>query len=103
MSGYVFHPEVFADLDEIWEYIAEDDPEAADQVIEDIRDAIESLVATPNKGHWRSDLTSQGLRFWQVHRYLIAYAADESPLLVVAVLHGRRNPRVLSALLRARN
>jgi len=24
MSGYAFHPEAFADLDEIWEYIAAD-------------------------------------------------------------------------------
>jgi len=24
MSGYVFHPEASTDLDEIWEYIAED-------------------------------------------------------------------------------
>ncbi len=23
MSGYAFHPDAFADLDEIWEYIAE--------------------------------------------------------------------------------
>ena len=24
MSGYAFHPDAFADLDEIWEYIAQD-------------------------------------------------------------------------------
>jgi plasmid stabilization system protein ParE len=102
MSGYVFHPQVFADLDEIWEYIAEDNLEAADRVIEDIHEAIQSLVQNPHKGHWRSDLASHALRFWQVHSYLIAYAPDESPLLVLGVLHGRRNPRILSSLLRAR-
>jgi len=26
MSGYAFHPDAYADLDEIWEYIAEDTP-----------------------------------------------------------------------------
>jgi plasmid stabilization system protein ParE len=30
MSGYVFHPGAFADLDEIWEYIAQDNVDAAD-------------------------------------------------------------------------
>jgi hypothetical protein len=37
-----------------------------------------------------------------VRDYLIAYALDEHPLLVLAVLHGRRNPRVMAAILRAR-
>jgi hypothetical protein len=32
----------------------------------------------------------------------IAYAPDERPLWVIAVLHGRRNPRVLAAILRGR-
>lgn len=30
MSSYAFHPEAVADLDEIWEYIAEDNIDAAD-------------------------------------------------------------------------
>jgi hypothetical protein len=34
---------------------------------------------------------------------MIAYAPDEYPLLVIAVLHGRRNPRVMAAILRARD
>lgn len=31
MSGYAFHPDAFADLDEIWEYIAQDTVDAADR------------------------------------------------------------------------
>jgi hypothetical protein len=37
-----------------------------------------------------------------VREYLIAYAPDEKPLVVIAVLHGRRNPLVISAILRGR-
>ena len=33
MSGYALHPEAFADLDGIRDYIAEDNPDAADRVI----------------------------------------------------------------------
>jgi plasmid stabilization system protein ParE len=29
MSGYAFHPDAVADLDEIWEYIAKDNIDAA--------------------------------------------------------------------------
>ena len=37
MSGYALHPDAFADLDEIWDYIAADNLDAADRVIADIR------------------------------------------------------------------
>jgi plasmid stabilization system protein ParE len=36
MSRYAFHPDAFADLDEIWEYIAQDNVDAAEKVLGDI-------------------------------------------------------------------
>lgn len=89
-------------MDDIWEFIAQDNLEAADHVIEDIYTAFRSFVIMPHQGHRRPDLTSRPLRFWLVHSYLIAYAPQERPLLVIAVLHGRRNPRVMAAILRGR-
>jgi antitoxin ParD1/3/4/toxin ParE1/3/4 len=77
MSGYAFHPEAFADLDEIWEFIAQDDIDAADLVLADIHDTLGALTAFPNIGHRRPDLTTRPLRFHVVRReYLIAYAPD---------------------------
>ncbi len=38
MSGYQLHPEAFTDLDEIWEFIAEDNIDAADRVIAEMFD-----------------------------------------------------------------
>ena len=35
MSGYAFHPDAFAELDEIWAYIAQDNIDAADRVSSD--------------------------------------------------------------------
>ncbi len=102
MSGYALHPEAFTDLDEIRDYIAQDSPDAADRVIADIFDRLRALVPFPHQGHRRPDLTSGPLRFTRVRDYLIAYAPDERPLWVIAVLHGRRDPRVLAAILRSR-
>lgn len=102
MSGDAFHPEAFTDLDNIWEFIAEGNIDAADRVIAEIYDAVRKLVDFPRQGHRRTDLTSRPLRFIQVRDYLIAYAPEESPLWVVAVLHGRRSPRVMAAILRGR-
>ena len=102
MTGFVLHPDAFDDLDEIWEFIAADNPGAADRVIEEVYEAVRGLVRLPRQGHRRLDLCSQPLRFLPVRDLLIAYAPDEKPLLVIAVLHDRRNPRVLAALLRQR-
>ena len=33
MTGYAFHPEAALDLDEIWDYIAERNLDAADRAI----------------------------------------------------------------------
>jgi plasmid stabilization system protein ParE len=101
-AGYEFHPEAETDLDEIWEYIAADNIDAADRVISEIHEALEYLVPFPRTGHRRSDLTGRPLRLKRVREYLIAYAPEENPLWVVAVLHGHRSPRVLAAILRSR-
>ena len=102
MIGHAFHPEAFADVDQLWEYIADHNIDAADRVVDEIFTALRTLVASPHIGHRRPDLTARPLRFHRVRDYLIAYAADESPLWVVAVLHGRRNQRVMAATLLGR-
>jgi toxin ParE1/3/4 len=102
MSGFVLHPHALADLTEIWEYIAADNPGAADRVLEEIHEAIRALVSFPEMGHRRSDLTSRPIRFHPVRDFLIAYAPDEKPFVVLSILHGRRNPRVMAAVLRGR-
>ncbi|MFI5114492.1 MAG: type II toxin-antitoxin system RelE/ParE family toxin [Terriglobales bacterium] len=101
-SGYALHPEAFADLDEIRGYIAQDTPDAADRVMSEIFDTIRGLVPFPHQGHRRPDLSSRPLRFALVREYLIAYAPEEKPLWVVAVIHGRRSPRIMAAILRGR-
>src|SRR5664279_3058999 len=101
-QGFNLHPGAAADIIDIWEFIARDNPLAARRVREDILDAIRKLVPFPRLGHQRPELTSSPLRFQTVRNYLIAYAPDEKPLLVLSVLHGRRSPRVIAAILRGR-
>ena len=102
MTGYALHPEAFSDLDDIREHIAEDNPDAADRVITEIFDGIRGLVAFPNQGYQRPNLTSRPLRFKLVREYVVAYAPEKKPLWVVAVFHGRRSPGVMAAILRGR-
>jgi plasmid stabilization system protein ParE len=102
MTGYDFHPEARFDLDEIWEFIRADNLAAADRTIAEILAAIRALAPFPGRGHRRPDLTSRPLRFILISEYLVAYAPEEKPLWVVAVMHGRRSPRVMAAILRGR-
>jgi plasmid stabilization system protein ParE len=99
VSDFVLHPDAYKDLEEIWDYIAE----AADRLIEEIFQTIRSFLPYPNLGHKRPDLTRREQRFQTVGPYLIAYAPDEKPLVVTAVLHGRRSPRIIAAILSRRS
>jgi plasmid stabilization system protein ParE len=49
MTGFALHPEAFADLEEIREYIAVDNPDAVDRVIAEIFEGIRELVSFPSK------------------------------------------------------
>ena len=87
-GGFALHPEAAQDITDIWEYIANENPVTAGRVRQDILLAIRNLVSFPQAGHRRPDLTARPLRFTRVRDYLIAYAPDEQPLWVIAVLHG---------------
>lgn len=95
-------PEVVDDIFEIWRFIAEDNVNAANRVENEIWDAFAELAKFPEMGHERPALTSRPLRFWLVRAYLLVYAPDERPLLIVAVLHGKRNPRLMATILKER-
>jgi toxin ParE1/3/4 len=104
MSGYAFHPEAFADLNAIWEYIAEDNLDAANRLLADIQSTLTTLSASPEIGHRRPDLTARPLRFHVMgNEYLVAYASDERPIWIIGIFHGRRNPRLMAAILRGRD
>jgi plasmid stabilization system protein ParE len=47
MSGFVLHPQALTDLSEIWQYIAADSPSSADRLLDDIEQAVRTLVSFP--------------------------------------------------------
>ena len=101
MSGYAFHPEALHDLDEIWEFIAKDNLDAANRIVAQVLATCENLSRL-HQGQHRPELSLRPLRFVVVRDYLLAYTPDERPLWVMAILHGKRHPRVLAAVLRDR-
>src|SRR5437660_1540977 len=83
------------DINEIWNYISQDNPAAADRVEETIHDTIEKLAEHPNFGHFRDDVAPREYRFYRVYSYLIVYRIEGDTLIVVRVVHGARNLRKL--------
>lgn len=91
MTDLKLSPQAFRDMDEIWEFIAQDSLDVADRVRDEIFAACERLAQMPRMGHLREDLADEPLRLWSVYSYLIIYRPDARPLEIVRVLHGARD------------
>jgi plasmid stabilization system protein ParE len=58
MKKYVLSASAELDLEAIWEYIAQDNIDAADRWSSKLFDAFEAIEKAPGIGHMREDLTS---------------------------------------------
>jgi plasmid stabilization system protein ParE len=90
MNAYVLSEDADLDLDEIWEYIAQDGIDAADRWIGKLFDGFEAIWRTPGIGHKREDLTDYPVLFFPVGAYLIMYRAIRPTVEIVAVTQGAR-------------
>jgi plasmid stabilization system protein ParE len=91
MKEYVLSTGAEMDLDEIWEYIAQDNIHAADRWIGKLFDAFDALARAPGMGHKREDLTAYPILFWPVGAYLILYRVQSERIEIVAVTQGARD------------
>ncbi|WP_407673054.1 type II toxin-antitoxin system RelE/ParE family toxin [Novosphingobium beihaiensis] len=78
------------DLDDIFDYIALDDPHAAESFIRRIYEKCLTLTASPFIGAPRGELR-EGLRAQFLGRYVIYYMAGEDELQIMRVLNGARD------------
>jgi antitoxin ParD1/3/4/toxin ParE1/3/4 len=95
MSEFILSPAARLDLIEIWDFIAQDNIDAADRVRDEMLEAMAMLAAEPGLGHYRKDLADEPLRFWRVYSYLIIYRPESRPLEIVRVLTAYRNVKEL--------
>jgi plasmid stabilization system protein ParE len=91
MKEYVLGTGAELDLDEIWEYIAHDNIDAADRWVAKLLDAFDALARTPRMGHKREDLTEYPVLFLPVGAYLIIYRVQSEIVEIVAVTQGARD------------
>jgi toxin ParE1/3/4 len=97
MAQLLKRPAASADLEDIWWYIAQDSPEAADRLLDRIQEKLLSLSQFPHMGASRDDLMPR-LRSFSVSNYLIFYFPLEDGIEVIRVLHGARDAEVIFQL-----
>ena len=78
------------DLLSIWQYIAEDNAQAANRLLLSIDEKCELLADNPKLGPARPDIAPD-LRYFAVGSYLILYREISNSVEIVRVLHGARN------------
>lgn len=97
MTGHLFRTaRAEQDLIEIWSFIAQADPAAADRLLDRLDARSRSLADHPHLGPRRDDLVPD-LRMLSVGQYLILYRQVPGGAEIVRYLYGRRDlPRILS-------
>ena len=78
------------DLDDIWAYVAQHDPAAADRLILSIEELGRVLAQTPGMGRRRPEL-GHGTRSFNLRKYVIFYTESDASLLILRILHGARD------------
>ncbi len=96
MSVFSLSRSAAQDLDDIWWHIAQDNPEAADRVLDEIGRVCGLLLTQPMMGRARPEL-APGLRSFPVARaYLLYYLPVADGLQAVRVLHGAQDAVALA-------
>lgn len=78
-----------ADALDIWNFIADDNPDAADKLVRRIDSVIQLLAMQPGLGS-SQERYRPGLRCAPVGNYLIFYEPIEEGIRVIRILHGAR-------------
>lgn len=78
-------PQAEEDLIQIWRYIADDNEQAADRLLDRFADVARKLATHPEAGRSRFEL-ADGLRSFVIGNYVLFYLASRSQLIIVRVL-----------------
>jgi len=90
MARMLKRPKAEHDLEEIWWYIAQNNPANADKFLDRIQKTCQTLAEFPQMGTNRDSLMA-GLRSHTVGHYLIFYFPLADGIDIVRVLHGARD------------
>ena len=90
-------PQAVADLDGIWYYVATESGsiETPNHFIDSITDRFFLLSRHPHLGRSRDEDLGISFRSFPVGEYLIVYCIEDGDVLILRVVHGRRDLEAL--------
>lgn len=90
MPRILKRPQAEADIDDLWWHIAQENPDAADRLLDTIAERCHALAHFPYIGISQEELMP-ALRSLPVGNYLLYYLPLDDGIEVVRVLHGARD------------
>lgn len=91
-TAYSLTPLAENDLDETWDYVAENFGfDAADAVLEALHSAFRLLASNPGIGHAKEEIAPPPYSFWPVGPSLVAFRSDVHPVQILRVVRAERD------------
>jgi addiction module RelE/StbE family toxin len=90
VAGIIWSREAEEDLRAIREYIARDNPQVADRIIDRLVASVDRLHAFPSSGRPVEELENEGVREVIVAPYHVAYHVTGEVVEILKVWHGKR-------------
>lgn len=90
MAIVVKRPLAELDLLDIWDYIADDSFERADEFLDRIESKLQALARTPGMGKRREEFLPN-LQSFPIGNYVVFYRTIENGIDIIRVLRGSRD------------
>jgi toxin ParE1/3/4 len=91
MSGLVWTSPAVSDLDAIYEFIANDSEYYASSFVEELIQQPEKLIEFPKMGRMVPEYNRKDIRELFFQSYRIIYQISENRILILTVIHGKRD------------
>ena len=92
MSKFFLSQKANKDIEDVFYYIAKENPVAAKETIQKLFSTFKFLSENPGIGHSREDLTKRNLRFFTVKKhYMVVYKQFDNKIEITRVISSYRN------------
>lgn len=91
----VWSAEALADLEALADYISKDSAFYAAAFIQEVLDAARTINRFPKRGRIAPELDNPNVRELLVREYRIIYGIEEARIVILALVHGKRDLRKL--------
>ncbi len=92
MSGRILRTSnALQDLDELWDYIAQENVTAADKMLDQLQERFELLAANPELGELQVLLADGKYRRFCFRKFVIYYQPLNDGIVLLRILHGARD------------